>query len=156
MYVDLYVFWVKKSEYGTNIAVRTLKGHLVTFGTLHMTFSTLNMTFKGHKYLKFRNLASFMSISMFFGPRNPNTVPKLPYALSKVTHVTFGTINMTFKGHIYLKSRNLASCMLISMYLKMTFKGHILKSGNLATCSVKKRMRYENNYMHVQRSSWRF
>jgi hypothetical protein len=81
-----------------------------------VTFGTLNMTFKGHKYLKSRNLASCMSISMFFGSRNPNMALKLTYARSKVTLVTFGTLNMTFKGHKYLKSRNLVSCMSISMF----------------------------------------
>ena len=123
MYVDFYIFWVINPNMASKLPYARSKVTLVTFGTL-------NMTFKGHKYLKSRNLASCMSISMFFGSRNPNMALKLPYANSKVTLVTFGTLKMTFKGHIYLKS------------------------GNLATCIVKKRMQYENNYMHVQRSSY--
>ena len=126
-----------------------------------MTFGILNMTFKGHTYLKFRDLASCMSIPMFFGTGNPNMALILPYARSKVTLVTFGTLNMTFKGHKYLKSRNSAACMSIPMFfgscnpnmaselpyarskvtlvtfgtLNMTFRGHIyLKSCNLASC----------------------
>ena len=93
------IFLLQKTNVLVTKTFLLLKGHPVTFGIL-------NMTFKGHKYLKFRDLASCMSIPMFFGSGNPNMASKLPYARSKVTIVTFGTLNMTFKGHIYLKSRN--------------------------------------------------
>ena len=75
--------------------------------------------------------------------------------------LTFGTFNMTFKGHVHLKTLNLASCMSIGRFLwsrnpntarkwpyarskvilvtfktfNMTFEGHIyLKIPNLASC----------------------
>ena len=40
---------------------------------------------------------------MFFGSENLNLARELPYACSKVTLVTFETLNMTSKGLIYLK-----------------------------------------------------
>ena len=151
------LFLLQKSNALVTKTSSLIKGHLVTF-------RILSMTFEGHLYLKTYNLSSCMLIGRFLWSRNPNTARKLPYTRSKVILVTFRTSNMTFKGHIYLKSRNLASCMSISMFfgsrnpntarklpyarskvtlvtfgtLKMSFKGHIyLKSGNLATCIVK-------------------
>ena len=144
------LFLLQKSNVLVTKTFLLLKGHPVTFGIL-------NMTFKGHKYLKFRNLASCMSLPMFVGSGNPNMASILPYARSKVTlvtfrtlNMTFKTLNMTFKGHTYLKFRDLASCMSIPMFfgsgnpnmalilpyprskvtlvtfrtLNMTFKGH--------------------------------
>ena len=76
----------------------------------------LVMTFKGHVHLKTLNLASCMSIGRFLWSRNPSTAQKLPYPCSKVILVTFRTFSMTFKGQIYLKIPNLASCMSICMF----------------------------------------
>ena len=116
-----------------------------------VTFRTFNMTFEGHIYLKIPNLASCISIWMFFGSSNPNLAWELLSERSKVN-----PINMTFKGHIYPKIPNLASCIAICMFfgssnpnlawellserskvipINMTFKGHIYpKIPNLASC----------------------
>ena len=103
------LFLLQKSNALVTKSSSSIKGHLVTF-------RTLSMTFKGHVYLKTYNLSSCMLIGRFLWSRNPNTARKLPYARSKVILVTFRTSNMTFKGHIYIKIPNLASCISICMF----------------------------------------
>ena len=103
------LFLLQKSNVLVTKSSSSIKGHLVTF-------RTLSMTFEGHVYLKTYNLSSCMLIGRFLWSRNLKTAQILLYAHSKVILVTFRTINMTFKGHIYIKIPHLASCISICVF----------------------------------------
>ena len=103
------LFLLQKSNALVTKSSSSIKGHLVTF-------RTLSMTFEGHIYLKTYNFSSCMLIARFLLSRNLNSAQKLPHARSKVILMISRTINMTFKGHIYIKIPNLASCILICMF----------------------------------------